>query len=537
MLKLKNLIKNMFAMKTTVFATILAALPLMLVFLFATMPGYEHKIEQNKKIVVQTATDSVFQILSYYHDKEKTGEMSLEEAQRKAAETIKQLRYGQNDYFWINDSGPNMIMHPFRPELDGKSLGDMKDPNGKRLFVEMVDTTKNSKDGSGFVEYMWPKPNFDKPQPKQSYVRLYKEWDWIIGSGVYSDDVLAEVAAVRKENMKWFAIATFIAMLISIVGALRQYFKVILPVKTVIKSLETETEYLMSTAQGLSSTSVQLNSTGENQTRSVEKTTSTIDLINTKINETAESAKQSSEIATQTKHTIERSLDNLQSLNNNMLDIKQAQEKLQKAVSTSIDKIEEVVKIISQVSQKTKVIDEIVFQTKLLSFNASVEAARAGEAGKGFSVVAEEVGNLAQMSGSASLEINKIATESNHQVLELIKTIKSSLHSVIDEVKISVDQGNKNSSDSLKMLSSVLEMATKSSQMAENISHASSAQSKESQTAFQNLKTIEQSNSEMSTIVQKTEQISTNLLQKSKQLSQLSNSLVQIVDSSSRKVS
>ena len=78
------------------------------------------------------------------------------------------LRYGNNDYYWINDMHPKMVMHPIKPEMNGNDLSTYKDPNGKLLFVDFVDTVKKS--GSGFVPYEWPKPGFDKPQPKLSYV-------------------------------------------------------------------------------------------------------------------------------------------------------------------------------------------------------------------------------------------------------------------------------------------------------------------------------------------------------------------------------
>lgn len=536
MKKLFLFFKNAGALKSTFITTILAAVPLMIVFMFVTMPGVEQRIKNNKKTVVQTATDSVFKILDYYHQKEVAKELTTEQAQNMAAETIKNLRYNENEYFWINDTDPKMIMHPIKSDLNGKDLSKMADPTGKKLFVEMVQVTKASPTKAGFVDYMWPKPGLDKPQPKTSYVRLYPEWNWIVGNGVYSDDVAAEITKVRNENMRWFVLATFIAIIISAIGAAKQFFKVILPIQSVVSSLEKETDYFLTAAQSLSTSSTELNSTGEMQSKSVEQTTTVIDNINNMINQTAESAKQSSDLAIQTKDVIENSLQSLESVNSNMHDIDLAKNKLQEAVVNNMKKMEEVVKIINQVSDKTKVIDEIVFQTKLLSFNASVEAARAGEAGKGFAVVAEEVGNLAQMSGNASLEIHRIVTLSNEQVISLMNSIKNNLNDVIKNVASAVEEGTKNSTNSLNLLNSVLDLATQSSQMATNISQASDAQSKESQIAFQGLKSIEQSSFAMNSVVHKTDQISTNLLTKSKELNKLSNNLVEIVDSKSKKV-
>src|SRR5690606_17952817 len=91
------------------------------------------------------------------------------------------------EYFWINDMHPTMIMHPFKPELDGTDLTDDADPDGKHLFVEFVKAVEAA--GAGFVDYQWPKPGADAPQPKISYVAGYEPWGWVIGSGVYVDDV------------------------------------------------------------------------------------------------------------------------------------------------------------------------------------------------------------------------------------------------------------------------------------------------------------------------------------------------------------
>ncbi len=120
---------------------------------------------------------------------------SLDEAQKKeeAKQVVKGLRYGKSGYFWINDTQPSMVMHPIKPQLDGKDLSGFKDPNGKKLFVEFVKTCQSSPDGAGFVDYMWPKPGSDQPVPKLSYVKLFKPWGWIIGTGVYLESAEKEI--------------------------------------------------------------------------------------------------------------------------------------------------------------------------------------------------------------------------------------------------------------------------------------------------------------------------------------------------------
>ena len=105
------------------------------------------------------------------------------EKQAEASAIISTLRYAGDNYLWINDMRPYMVMHPIKPEMNGTDISAFADPNGKKLFVEMVKVCADK--GQGFVDYMWPKPGEEKPVPKLSFVRLFKPWNWVIGTGVY----------------------------------------------------------------------------------------------------------------------------------------------------------------------------------------------------------------------------------------------------------------------------------------------------------------------------------------------------------------
>jgi len=133
-------------------------------------------------------TDLVFSKLQEYESQVKHGDLSAEEARIQAKNWLKQVRYGNNDYFWINDESPKMIMHPTNPKLDGADLSNNADKRGKKLFVEMVQAVKAG-NGSGFVDYYWSKPGEENPVAKLSHVRLFAPWGWIVGTGIYIDDV------------------------------------------------------------------------------------------------------------------------------------------------------------------------------------------------------------------------------------------------------------------------------------------------------------------------------------------------------------
>lgn len=170
------------------------------------------RLENTKRVMTQEKVTALSEkveiaikiIEAHYalSQKEMNEGKSKEEAtklnQDKAKEAIKKLRFGVDGYFWINDFAPKMVMHPTNPALDGKDLSASKDPNGKFLFNEFVSVV--NKEGKGVVDYMWPKPGFEKPQPKISFVSGFKEWGWIVGTGVYVDDIDALLAKEKAKS-------------------------------------------------------------------------------------------------------------------------------------------------------------------------------------------------------------------------------------------------------------------------------------------------------------------------------------------------
>ncbi len=118
---------------------------------------------------------------------------------KEAIETIKSMRYGKNGYFWINDMTPKMIMHPILPELNGENLANYTDSNGVFVFNEMIKICKNSKDG-GFLKYLWLKPQTKVLQEKISYIKGFKPWNWIIGTGAYVDDIENQISLMKKQT-------------------------------------------------------------------------------------------------------------------------------------------------------------------------------------------------------------------------------------------------------------------------------------------------------------------------------------------------
>jgi len=177
-----------------VFPTLLAV-GLSVVTIFGLiLPALEENLLGRKQEMIQELVHSAVSILAHYESDVGAGLISLPEAQKRAVSHLEFLRYGseRKDYFWITDMHPRMIMHPYRMDLNGTDLADFKDVKGNRLFVEFVRVAREDKEG--FVEYYWQwKDNPDRVVPKQSYVQLFEPWDWVIGTGIYLDDVNKEV--------------------------------------------------------------------------------------------------------------------------------------------------------------------------------------------------------------------------------------------------------------------------------------------------------------------------------------------------------
>jgi methyl-accepting chemotaxis protein len=167
------------------------AIVALLLVTFITLISERNSLTDNRQRATRYAVETAFGVVESLGKSASSGEISVEQAQSRAIAQLKAMRYDGKEYFWINDMHPRMVMHPTKPELDGKDLTESKDPNGKPLFLDMIKVVKS--DGAGFVNYEWPRPGSDKPVPKISYVKGYTAWGWVIGSGVYVDDIDAAV--------------------------------------------------------------------------------------------------------------------------------------------------------------------------------------------------------------------------------------------------------------------------------------------------------------------------------------------------------
>lgn len=195
-----------------------------LLFLIATvflliLPLFHDSLMKEKKLMIRDISSVAVSILDYYISLENNGEMSREEAQLAATDEVRKLRYGANhdNYFWITDETPVMVVHPWRPDLEGQDLSDYRDTmnkSGKKLFVRSVALVQE--EGGGFLEYLWQlEEGSQKVVSKLSFVQGISQWHWIIGTGIYVHDVELEIARLSRQLILVIAgITVFMVLLI-----------------------------------------------------------------------------------------------------------------------------------------------------------------------------------------------------------------------------------------------------------------------------------------------------------------------------------
>jgi signal transduction histidine kinase len=198
------------------------ALIAVLLFIFASfflfLPQFEKGLLEEKKIMIKELVNASWGMVDALNNEVASGGCSLEEAQKIAINHLREMRYGidRQDYFWINDFSPVLVMHPYRPDLVGKNMSAFTDPKGTRVFEEFVKTVRKTHEG--YVPYMWQwRGDNSRIVPKLSFVKAYQPWGWIIGTGIYLEDVKQEVASM-SQKMTFFA-----AVILSLVTIIAWY--------------------------------------------------------------------------------------------------------------------------------------------------------------------------------------------------------------------------------------------------------------------------------------------------------------------------
>lgn len=362
------------------------AFSLVAAFLYPTLKS---RFYAEKKEKTQNLVEAAGSIIDHFIAEEQAGRMDRETAQSNAKTLLAKLKYDSSNYFWINDTAPTMIMHPVKPELDGKDLSNLEDPNGKRLFVEMSKVARAQ--GSGFVDYYWPKPGLTKPAAKISFVELKKQWGWIVGSGIYVDDVESQLAGLFLKLFGAFGV-------LSIVTTVGFYFLakgISNPISRIMAQIDSGSQRITCATDQVSNCSERLADESTSQAQALADASSAIEELNAMTQQNATDGTKALDLMNQTNQVVIDASSSMNQLTSSMEDMTRSSEETSKIVST---------------------IDEIAFQTNILALNAAVEAARAGEAGAGFAVVADEVRSLAQRAAKAARDTSSLIEDTVQKI-------------------------------------------------------------------------------------------------------------------------
>jgi methyl-accepting chemotaxis protein len=432
-------------------------------------------LKQQKGIELQHLTELALGIVKEEHAAAQKGDIAVADAQKRALARVAALRYGSNDYFWVNDMQPRMVMHPMKPEMNGNDISAFKDPNGKTLFVDMVNVVK--KDGAGFVPYEWPKPGFDRPQPKLSYVAGFAPWSWVIGTGVYIDDLNAQTWASTQRALLITALVLLITLAVSMFVA-RGITKPLHRMTGTMKDLAggkldvevpgigrhdevgemadavgvfksnaiarqvLEAEQKEAESRAAARRKADMHKMADDFEGAVGEIIETVSSASTELEASASTlsstAERAEELATTVAAASEEASTNVQSVASATEEMassvneisRQVQESARMAneavdqARTTNDRVSELSKAAARIGDVVELINTIAGQTNLLALNATIEAARAGEAGRGFAVVASEVKALAEQTAKATGEIGQQITGIQSATLDSVNAIK-----------------------------------------------------------------------------------------------------------------
>ena len=442
---------------------------------------YEEALREGYDDNIKFQVENVITLLNGVYQKQVDGKLTEEEAKEEAKYLVKTLRYNESGYFWIDSTDYTLIAHPITPEKEGTNRVDETDKNGNKLIQNIINIS--TKEGGGFTDFYYSKPNESDVSPKRAYSAIFKPYNWVISTGNYVDDIDLQVYNKTIElnsslKASVFKLLGVLAILLILSAILAIKFSSIITkplnkiknlaerlskydfrtdidvtsknefgetgralneaqhnVKELIKNISEQTMELTASTQELSAV------TEEVTTRVLDINKATKEIVDN-MNDSSESAKQVDE----SMKEINLSINQLssKSTDGSGISIKFKEKSLDLKTETDValnstrdiyeekeSRILEAIKsgkVVEEISSMVETIADIAEQTNLLALNAAIEAARAGEQGKGFAVVSEEVGKLAEQSSSSATIIQNTVSK----VQDAFKKLSNNSNDVLE---------------------------------------------------------------------------------------------------------
>lgn len=462
-----------------------------------------------------------------------------------AKEILKAMRFESDGYFFAYDSQGVNTLHAIKPSLEGKNLYDLKDENGVAVIAGLIDASQK---GDGFLYFSWHKPTIDAQAPKLGYAEYLSKWDWVLGTGVYIDDIDQQVAMHRELKTQELKEHTLSAVLISVVGVIITSVLTSIVVSKGIQPLQHVAASLKDVAAGGGDLTARLKVESQDEVgevaaafnefmdklhplmQDIHRSATTVQTVSQSLNtQTSQASGQmqdhcletdkvvtavtqmsmtAKEVASNTNATAQAIEDANSQVTEAQREVEQAIEgitELVREIDSTSDAISELSLQTEKITKVLDVIGEIAEQTNLLALNAAIEAARAGEQGRGFAVVADEVRSLASRTQN-----------STHEIGDMLKQLQNGVSRAVSTMSVSQKRGVKTAEESAliqQSLSSVHHSIGTIRDMGIQTASAAEEQSAVAEDINQNLVAIQQIVNNINETLQHAESISTQLSQ------------------------
>jgi methyl-accepting chemotaxis protein len=409
----------------------------------------------DRKATLQAAIDIAMTTAKGFQEKESRGELNREQAQKLAKDALQGMRYMGSEYFYIYDSKAIGIMHPIRPEYTGKSHWDRQDKSGDYPVRNLI---KVALDKTGFTQTLTAKPGSEVPVPKLQHLQHFQPWDWVIGTGLYIDDldalfyqqvrsaamvialillsvgavawwitrqILAQIggepadalAAMNKVAAGDLTVSLGAPPRDSLLGELSN---LVVALRTMMSEITQGAGQVASSARQIADTSAEVAQAAEAQTESTQAMAAAMEELTVSITHVSENADETDRFASGAADLAIQGESSVKTVADDIATMAGTVAKAAAQVRTLSSNTQEVARIAS-------VIKDIAGQTNLLALNAAIEAARAGEQGRGFAVVADEVRVLAERTEKATVEISGVVESIQKETLNTAKIMDAAL--------------------------------------------------------------------------------------------------------------